>query len=51
MITVLSEGPVRPLYARVSGAEEDEARKLLAGKQVKLFPTASDAVEAVVKGA
>ncbi len=51
MITVLSEGPMKPLYARVSGAEEDEAMKLLAGKPVKLFRTASEAVEAVVKGA
>jgi len=50
ILAVLSEGPVKPLYARVSGAEEDEARKLLTGTQVKLFQTAPEAVEAVVKG-
>jgi len=48
---VLAEGLRKPLFARVSGAEEDEARKLLAGTQVKLFRTAPEAVEAVVKGA
>ncbi len=47
---VLSEGTVRPVYARVSGAEEDEARKLLQGIGVKLFRTAPEAVDAVVKG-
>ena len=47
---VISSGPVRPLYARVSGAEEEEARKMLAGTAVKLYPTAPEAVEAVVKG-
>ncbi|MDA4121131.1 MAG: acetate--CoA ligase family protein [Thaumarchaeota archaeon] len=48
--TVLSESPVKPLYARVSGAEEQEARKLLEGSPVKLFGNAPDAVAAVVKG-
>lgn len=47
--TVLSEGPVKPLYARVSGAEEDAARKLLEGTPVKLFKSAPEAVAAVVK--
>jgi len=47
---VLAEGPTKPLFARVSGAEEEEARKLLAGTQVRLFRTAPEAVEAVVKG-
>ncbi len=46
---VLSEGPVRPLYVRLSGVEEDEARRLLQGTQVKLYPSAPDAVNAVVK--
>lgn len=49
--TVLAEGQVRPLYARVSGAEEEEARKMLAGSQVRLYRTAPEAVHAVVKGA
>jgi succinyl-CoA synthetase beta subunit len=48
---VLAEGLNKPLFARVSGAEEDEARKLLAGTSVRLFRTAPEAVEAVVKGA
>jgi succinyl-CoA synthetase beta subunit len=46
---VLSEGPVKPLYARVSGAEEDAARRLLEGTPVKLFKSAPEAVAAVVK--
>ncbi len=46
--TVLGEGPMKPLFARVSGAEEEEARKLLAGTPVKLYGTATEAVEAVV---
>ncbi len=49
MKTVLAEGPVRPVYARVSGAEEEEAKKMLAGTQVKLYRTAPEAVEAVVR--
>ena len=47
---VLASGPVKPLYARVSGAEEEEARKMLVGSAVRLYPTAPEAVEAVVKG-
>jgi succinyl-CoA synthetase beta subunit len=47
--TVLSEGPVKPVYARVSGAEEDSARKLLEGTPVNLFKSAPEAVAAVVK--
>lgn len=46
---VLSEGPVKPLYARVSGADEDAARKLLEGTPVSLFGSAPEAVAAVVK--
>ena len=46
--TVLSEGPVKPLYVRVSGAEEDAARKLLEGTPIKLFDSAPEAVAAVV---
>jgi len=49
--TVLAEGAMRPIYARVSGAEEEEARRLLAGTPVKMYSTAPEAVEAVVKGA
>ncbi len=46
--TVVSEG-LKPVYARLSGAEEDEARLLLKGTPVKLFGTAREAVEAVTK--
>ncbi|MGD0319801.1 MAG: ATP-grasp domain-containing protein [Nitrososphaerales archaeon] len=49
IMTVLSEGPVKPLYARVSGADEDSARKLLEGTPVSLFKSAPEAVAAVVK--
>jgi succinyl-CoA synthetase beta subunit len=51
IITVLSEGRAKPLYGRVSGAEEEEARKMLASTPVMLFDSAQKAVEAVVKGA
>ena len=51
MKTVLDEGVKKPIYARVSGAEEKEARKMLEGTPVKLFRTAPEAVEAVVKAA
>ena len=46
---VLDQGGVKPLYARVSGAEEEEARKMLEGTAVKMFRTAPEAVDAVVK--
>ncbi len=49
--SVLAEGDLQPTYARISGAEEDEARKILEGTSVKLYSTAQDAVSAVVKGA
>ena len=48
--SVYAEGPVKPVYARVSGAEEEEAHKLLEGTPVKLYRSAPDAVAAVVKG-
>ncbi len=48
--SVLGQGAARPLYARVSGAEEEEARRMLEGTQVKIFRTAPEAVAAVVKG-
>jgi succinyl-CoA synthetase beta subunit len=49
IIAVLSEGVDKPIFARVSGAEEEEARKMLAGTSVKLFRTAPEAVDAVVR--
>jgi len=48
ILTVISEGLTKPLYARVSGAEEDAAKNMLAGTRVKLYGTAPDAVRAVV---
>lgn len=49
LMVVLAEGPVKPIYARVSGAEEGEARALLSSSPIKLFSTAPEAVGAVVK--
>lgn len=46
--TVLAEG-LKPTYARISGAEESEARQSLSETPVKLYATAGEAVEAVVK--
>ena len=47
--SVLGQGQMKPLYARVSGADEEEARKMLVGTAVKMFMTAPEAVAAVVK--
>jgi succinyl-CoA synthetase beta subunit len=49
LISVTKDGTSRPVFARVSGAEEEEARTMLAKTPVKLFKTASEAVSAVVK--
>lgn len=48
---VVDEGPMQPVYARISGAEEAEAKALLAGTPVKLYPTAQEAVKAAVSAA
>ncbi len=45
---VITERPMQPVYARISGAEEAEARKMLEGTSIKLYPTAPEAVRAVV---
>jgi len=47
---VLSERPMAPVFARISGAEEDEARALLSGSRVSVFRTAQEAVVAAVRG-
>ncbi|MDV3244455.1 MAG: acetate--CoA ligase family protein [Nitrososphaerales archaeon] len=44
---VVQEGS-KPVFARLSGAEEQEAKQLLAGTAVRLFGTAGEAVKAVV---
>ena len=48
---VISEGGMKPIYARVSGAEEEAARQMLLGTAVRMYKTAPEAVAAVVKGA
>jgi succinyl-CoA synthetase beta subunit len=50
ILTVLSEGQVKPIFARVSGAEQGEARRMLEGTPVRLYGTAQEAVQAVVRG-
>lgn len=47
---VLAEGGMQAIYARLSGAEEEEAKKILKGTPVKLYRTAAEAVGAVVRG-
>ncbi len=51
ILAVLATGTVKPIYARVSGAEEEAARAMLSGSNVKLFGTAPEAVKAVVDAA
>ncbi|HKT22330.1 MAG TPA: ATP-grasp domain-containing protein, partial [Nitrososphaerales archaeon] len=51
LMSVITEGVSKPIFARVSGAEEEDARKMLAGSPVRLFKTAPEAVDAVVKAA
>lgn len=46
--SVIQSGGMKPLFARISGADEEEAKKILATLPVRLFPTAVDAVGAVV---
>ncbi len=45
---VLGEGGMPPVYARISGAEEERARATLVGTRVKLFSSAPEAVRAAV---
>jgi succinyl-CoA synthetase beta subunit len=51
ILAVLAEGLVKPVYARVSGTQEEDARAMLANTPVRLYRTAPEAVEAVVKAA
>lgn len=48
---VVAERPMAPVFARISGAEEDEARGLLSGSGVRVFGSPQEAVLAAVKGA
>ncbi|MFQ6010767.1 MAG: ATP-grasp domain-containing protein [Nitrososphaerales archaeon] len=38
----------RPLYARISGAEEEEAREMLKGYPLKIFSTVQEAISTLV---
>ena len=48
LLAVISGGGSKPIFARVSGAEEAAAKEMLAGSPVRLYRTAPEAVEAVV---
>jgi succinyl-CoA synthetase beta subunit len=48
---VHSEGQMAPVFARISGVDEDEARALLSGSGISVFRTAQEAVTAAVEGA
>ena len=51
LMAVLSEREMAPVFARISGAEEEEARRLLSRSGgIRVFPTAQEAVSAAVKG-
>ncbi len=47
--TVIGRGGVKPIYARISGAEEEEAKAVLQKTPVRLYSSPVSAVEAVVK--
>jgi len=47
---VLSEKPMAPVFARISGEDEEDALALLAGAGIKVFRASKDAVAAAVKG-
>jgi succinyl-CoA synthetase beta subunit len=49
--SVLEKREVKPIFARISGAEEREAKRILEGTRVELFPTAQQAVNAAVNSA
>ena len=48
VLAVSKAGLSKPVYARISGAEEEQAREILSGSTVKLFRTAPEAVASVV---
>ncbi|MGA2666254.1 MAG: ATP-grasp domain-containing protein [Nitrososphaerales archaeon] len=45
---VVAEGGMPPVFARISGAEEAQARSMLEGTPVRLFASAQEAVAAAV---
>ncbi len=50
LMAVVAEGPMAPIFARISGAEEAEARAALSGTEISVFPTAQEAVLAALDG-
>jgi succinyl-CoA synthetase beta subunit len=48
---VFSEAIMAPVFARISGAEEETARALLSGSRISVFKSAQEAVLAAVAGA
>jgi len=48
LLNVIGEGGMPPVFARLSGAEEERARSLLEGSPVKLYQSAPEAVRAAV---
>jgi len=51
LVRAIAEAPIAPIFARISGAEEEQARSLLSGSGIQVFRTARDAVLAAVSGA
>ena len=47
--SVIEQGGMKPIYARISGAEEREAREILRKTPVHLYPSPLEAVEAAVR--
>lgn len=48
---IVAERPMAPVFSRISGAQEAEARALLSGSGVLVFSGAGEAVLAAVRGA
>jgi succinyl-CoA synthetase beta subunit len=42
-------GVVKPIYARISGAEEERAKEILSATRVNMFPSVMEAIRLVVK--
>ena len=50
MIQAYEQGFIqKPLYARISGAEEEEAREILTGHPLKIFSTVQEAISTLVR--
>jgi len=51
LVRALDDAQMAPVYARISGADEEDARALLSRTGVQVFRTAREAVLAAVTGA